>query len=248
MPSTDMIAVIAATFFVAGLVKGTLGMGLPTIVLGVLAAPLGLKEAIAFMLFPSLCANIWQGLAGGALAELLRRFWAFYLAAVFGIGIGVSILAGVREEVLLAALGLVLCIYTSLSLAGRSFPPPKPTRERWYSPLAGGLGGVMFGMTGVFIIPGILYLQALRLKRDLLIQAMGVSFLVITVGIAIFMTGHKLLTADHVMTSGLALLPMAAGIAIGMYCRTLISEDAFRRIILVALFISGLHLLARSLP
>ena len=35
-----MILLIAATFFVAGLVKGTLGLGLPTIVLGVLAAPL----------------------------------------------------------------------------------------------------------------------------------------------------------------------------------------------------------------
>jgi uncharacterized membrane protein YfcA len=247
MPSTDMIALIAATFFVAGLVKGTLGMGLPTIVLGVLAAPLGLKEAIAFMLFPSLCANIWQGLAGGALLDLLRRFWAFYLVAIIGIGIGVSILAGVREEMLQAVLGIVLCIYTSLSLAGRTFPPPKSSRERWYSPLAGGLGGVMFGMTGVFIVPGILYLQALRLERDVLIQAMGVSFLVITISIAIFMTGHELLTADHVTTSGLALLPMFAGIAIGMHCRKRISENVFRRIILVALFISGLHLLARSL-
>lgn len=246
MPPPDMLALIGATFFVAGLVKGTLGMGLPTIVLGVLAAPLGLKEAIGFMLLPSLCANIWQGLVGGALLELLRRFWAFFLAAVFGIGIGVAILAGGRNDVLLGILGTVLCVYVSLSLSGRKLPQPAPGRERWYGPAAGGLGGVMFGMTGVFIVPGILYLQALGMKRDVLVQAMGVSFLIITVTILAFMTRWQLLAGDRVLISGLAILPMFAGITLGYYCRRHISEDMFRRIILIGLFISGLHLLGRA--
>lgn len=245
MPTFEMLALIAVTFFIAGLVKGTLGMGLPTIVLGVLAAPLGLKEAIGFMLLPSLCANIWQGLVGGYLLELLRRFWVFFLAAVFGIGLGVSVLAGVRNELLLGLLGTVLCVYVGLSLSGRKLPPPAPTRERWYGPAAGGLGGMMFGMTGVFIVPGILYLQALGMKRDMLVQAMGMSFLVITITIFAFMTRWQLLAGDQVLVSGLAILPMFAGIALGYYSRRHISEEAFRRIILIGLFISGLHLLGR---
>jgi len=242
-----MVALIAATFFVAGLVKGTLGLGLPTIVLGVLAAPLGLKEAIGFMLLPSLCANLWQGLVGGALLTLLRRFWAFFLVAILGIAIGVTILAGGRDEMLLGVLGLVLCIYTGLNLSGRKLPPPPPERERWYSPIAGGLGGVMFGMTGVFIIPGILYLQALGLTRDVLIQAMGVSFIIITVAIALFMSGHRILDGGQVLISGFAILPMAAGLAIGRYYRHRIPEAKFSRVIMIALFLNGLHLIARAL-
>jgi len=242
-----MVALIAATFFVAGLVKGTLGLGLPTIVLGVLAAPLGLKEAIGFMLLPSLCANLWQGLVGGALLTLLRRFWAFFLVAILGIAIGVTILAGGRDEMLLGILGLVLCIYTGLNLSGRKLPPPPPERERWYSPIAGGLGGVMFGMTGVFIIPGILYLQALGLTRDVLIQAMGVSFIIITVAIALFMSGHRILDGGQVLISGFAILPMAAGLAIGRYYRHRIPEAKFSRVIMIALFLNGLHLIARAL-
>ncbi|MDH3665053.1 MAG: sulfite exporter TauE/SafE family protein, partial [Alphaproteobacteria bacterium] len=229
MPSGDMIALIAATFFIAGLVKGTLGMGLPTIVLGVLAAPLGLKEAIGLMLLPSLCANLWQGLVGGALLELLRRFWAYYLVAILGIAIGVSILAGGRDALLLGLLGSVLCIYTSLNLSGRKLPPPPLGHERWYSPVAGGLGGVMFGMTGVFIVPGILYLHTLGLKRDVLIQAMGVTFIVITTAIAIFMTGHRILSPQQVMISALALVPLFTGLAIGLRYRQRISEERFSR-------------------
>lgn len=242
-----MLALIGVTFFIAGLVKGILGLGLPTIILGVLAAPLGLKEAIGFMLLPSLCANIWQGLVGGHFLDLLRRFWAFFLMAVLGIGIGVAILAGGRNDVLLGILGTVLCIYVTLSLSGRKFSPPAPGRERWYGPVAGGLGGVMFGMTGVFIVPGILYLQALDMKRDMLVQAMGLSFLIITAAIFAFMARWQLLNGDQVMISGLAMLPMFAGITVGYYCRRLISEEAFRRIILIGLLISGLHLLARAI-
>ncbi len=242
-----MIALIAGTFFVAGLVKGTLGMGLPTIVLGVLAAPLGLQEAIGFMLLPSLCANLWQGLTGGALFELLHRFWAFFLLAIAGIGIGVSILAGGRDDLLLGLLGVLLCAYTGLSLAGRKLPPPAPGRERWYSPIAGGLGGVMFGMTGVFIIPAILYLQALGLRRDVLVQAMGLSFLIITVSIAVFMTGHRILSGSQVLLSAIAILPLAAGLVLGTKWRHRIPEERFSRVIMVALLINGLYLITRTL-
>lgn len=246
MPSLDMLALIGATFFVAGLVKGTLGLGLPTIVLGVLAAPLGLKEAIGFMLLPSLCANIWQGLVGGFFRELLRRFWAFFLAAIVGIGIGVSVLAEGSNDLLLGILGTVLCVYVVLSFTGQKLPAPKPGNERWCGPLAGGFGGVMFGMTGVFIVPGILYLQSFGLKRDMLVQAMGMAFLIITVTIFAFMTRWQLLAGDQVLISGLAILPMFAGIALGYYARQHISEDGFRRIILIGLLMSGVHLLSRA--
>ncbi len=242
-----MLALVGATFFVAGLVKGTLGMGLPTIVLGVLAAPLGLKDAIGFMVLPSLCANIWQGLVGGFFKDLLTRFWSFFLAAIFGIGIGVAVLAGGRNEVLLGILGTVLCIYVVITLTHKKFPPPKQERERWYGPVCGGLGGVMFGMTGVFIVPAILYLQALGMKRDMLVQAMGLSFLIITATIIAFMARWELLDGERVLVSGLAILPMFAGITLGYYCRQLISEEAFRRIILIGLLISGIHLLGRSI-
>ncbi len=242
-----MITLISVTFLAAGLVKGMLGMGLPTIVLAALAAPLGLKEAIGFMLLPSLLANLYQGFVGGSLIYLLHRFWAFFLLAIVGISLGVAILAGGRDELLLGVLGLVLCVYTGLNLSGRKLPPPPPEKERIFSPVAGGLGGVMFGMTGVFIVPGILYLQALGLTRDVLIQAMGISFIVITTAIAILMTGHGLLAQDQVLISAIAIAPMFAGIAIGTYYRKSIPEALFSRVIMAALFLNGLHLILRGL-
>ena len=58
--SIELVALVASTFLLAGVVKGVIGMALPTVSLGVLAAVLGLKEAILLMLVPSIVTNIWQ--------------------------------------------------------------------------------------------------------------------------------------------------------------------------------------------
>lgn len=247
MPTPETIFLIAVTFLAAGFVKGVVGMGLPVVVLGVLATPLGLKEAMALMLMPSLLGNLWQSLAGGAMLDIVKRFWTFFLAAVFGIWIGVGILAGGRDKVLLGILGFMLCAYAGLASTRPRLTPPRPEHERWLGPLAGGLGGLMFGMTGMFIVPGILYLQALGLRRDLLVQTMGVTFVVISTSLALSMAGRSMMPAHLVLLSGLAFLPTIGGMMIGRRCRLRISEEGFRRLILAALFVSGLYNLGRAL-
>ena len=56
---------IAVTFLLAGGVKGVIGLGLPTISLGLLAATLDLPSAMALVIIPAFVTNIWQGTSGG---------------------------------------------------------------------------------------------------------------------------------------------------------------------------------------
>jgi len=73
MWSAEHLLLIAAVFVLAGFVKGIIGLGLPTISLALMAALLGLKDAIALMLIPAIATNVWQGLAGPHLKSILRR-------------------------------------------------------------------------------------------------------------------------------------------------------------------------------
>ena len=66
-------AVVAAVFVLAGTVKGVIGLGLPTVALGLLAASVGLERAMALMLVPSFVTNVWQAVAGRHLRGGLRR-------------------------------------------------------------------------------------------------------------------------------------------------------------------------------
>ena len=245
MWSPETIALVAVTFLIAGLVKGVVGLGLPTVALALLTATLGLKEAIALMLIPSLVTNIWQGVVGGALGAIVRRLWPLFAMACIGTWFGTVVLARGDAAVLSGVLGVLLSFYAATSLATPQIPPPGRW-EPWLSPSVGALGGLATGMTGSFVVPGVLYLQALGLPRDVLVQAMGVTFTVLTVALAAALGGQGLLRADVGLMSALALVPAATGMVLGQRVRRRLSEDLFRRVFFAALLILGLYIIARA--
>lgn len=242
----ETVALVLAAFFLAGSIKGLLGMGLPLVTLAVLASTLGVRETLSVMLIPGIVSNAWQALAGPSFRPLLRRLWLFLAAACLGIWFGTSILATARSETLVAIVGVTLTIYAAVALLRVEMPPPG-RHEPWMSPLMGGLGGVMFGMAGNMIVPGILYLNALRLPRDTFVQALGITFITITLALGASLTGRGLMTVDLGLMSALALVPMGLGLALGTRYRHHISEARFRRLFLLGLVLIGLDMLRRAL-
>jgi hypothetical protein len=75
---------VAGTFLFAGLVKGVVGLGLPTVAMGLLGLAMPPVEAAALLLVPSLVTNVWQLLAGPRFGGLLRRLWPMMLGVVAG--------------------------------------------------------------------------------------------------------------------------------------------------------------------
>ncbi|HEX4329959.1 MAG TPA: sulfite exporter TauE/SafE family protein, partial [Burkholderiales bacterium] len=53
-------ALVAAVFLLAGLVKGVIGLGLPTLSMALLALWMPPVEAAALLIVPSLVTNLWQ--------------------------------------------------------------------------------------------------------------------------------------------------------------------------------------------
>ena len=244
--SPQMIVVVAVAFLVAGAVKGVVGLGLPTVSLALLTVALGLKEAMALMLIPSLVTNIWQGLAGGALADIMRRLWSLFLFGCVAIWFGTGLLATADTGALSALLGLLLCVYSAISLMTPQVPPP----GRWetvLTPATGAATGFLCGLTGSFVVPGVLYLQALGLPRDVLVQAMGVAFTISTAALAVALGGHGLLPVELGVVSAAALVPAAAGMVLGQWIRHRIPEQRFRTVFFCALLALGAYLFLRVL-
>ena len=77
------LAFIAATFLLAGFVKGVIGLGLPTVSVGLLSLVLPPAQAAAILIVPSLVTNIWQAL-GPRLFVLLQRLWTMMLGICAG--------------------------------------------------------------------------------------------------------------------------------------------------------------------
>jgi uncharacterized membrane protein YfcA len=241
----ESIAIVSAVFLIAGLVKGVVGMGLPTVSLGLLAVAFGPKEAIALMLVPSLLTNIWQGMVGGALINLLKRLWSLLAMVCIGVWFGAGILAGADAALISGGLGLILCGYAGISLFTPQVPSPAH-HEIWLSPVMGGVNGILTGLTGTFVVPGVPYLQALGLDRIALVQAMGILFTISTIALAVSLSGHDLLPKELGLLSAVALAPALVGMAGGQWVRHRLSEALFRKILYWSLALLGAYLAVRA--
>lgn len=58
------VPTILIAFLLAGVVKGVLGMGLPSVAIAVLGIAMPTAQAAALVVIPSLFTNVWQFAAG----------------------------------------------------------------------------------------------------------------------------------------------------------------------------------------
>ena len=244
---TDPVAIagIALVFLFAGGIKGVIGLGLPTVSLGLLAVFLDLTTAMALLTLPAAATNLWQAAVGGNGRAILRRLWPFMLAATATVWIGALALTRVDLALLSALLGLVLAVYAGLGLAGLRFAVPGRA-ELWAGPLLGSVNGVLTGMTGSFVVPGVMYLQAIGLGRDALVQAMGFLFCVSALALAAALGGSGLFPREVGLVSAAALVPAFAGMAAGRVLRRRLSEERFRRIFFMGILALGAYIFAAA--
>jgi uncharacterized membrane protein YfcA len=99
----------------------------------------------------------------------------------------------------------------------------------------------------VFVIPAVPYLQALKLDKDDLIQAMGISFTVSTVALAAGLWLNGGYTPEAAGASVLMLLPALAGMALGQWLRARLSARTFKLCFMVSLALLGAYQVARGL-
>ncbi|WP_455922424.1 sulfite exporter TauE/SafE family protein [Pseudomonas putida] len=232
---------VLATFVLAGTVKGVIGLGLPTVCMGLLGLAMAPAQAAALLIVPSTVTNIWQLLLGGQLRSLVVRLWPMLLTIFIGTAIG-SLWLGIEGgQWVVRALGAALVLY---ALCGLFLPVLHvPARhERWLGPLCGLVTGIITAATGVFVIPAVPYLQALGLNRDELVQALGLSFTVSTLALAGGLLWHGELGGGELGASLSMLVPALAGMQVGQWLRGRISALVFKRVFFVGLALLGAHL------
>ncbi|HEY0218358.1 MAG TPA: sulfite exporter TauE/SafE family protein [Afipia sp.] len=234
---------IAGVFLLAGLVKGVVGMGLPTIAMGLLAITMHPADAAALLLIPSFVTNVWQLWAGPSFRALAVRLWTMMAGIAVGTVAGAGLLTGSHSTLAQTALGIALALYAALGLCAVKFNV-RSNREIWLSPIIGLVTGLITGATGVFVIPAVPYLQALKLQRDDLIQALGLSFTVSTIALAggLFRQG-ALTSTSLLVTSLLALAPALIGMMAGQKLRERMSAETFRRVFFAGLLGLGIYLM-----
>jgi hypothetical protein len=232
---------IAAVFLLAGFVKGVVGLGLPTVSMGLLATTMPPSQALAIVIVPAVVTNIWQTFVGGYLTDIMRRLWPLLAGTALGVWLNAGSLTGPYAHYLPIALGIILVIYAILGLSRIAFKVAR-RNEKWVGGIVGLVTGLIAAGTGVQVIPSMPFLQAIGMEKDELVQALGVFFTVATLAQTINLTSSGLLTAATVVPGAIGLACSFAGMFVGQELRTRMPADAFRYWFLVAMIFLGLYI------
>jgi len=243
--SWPILAAIAGLFVLAGFVKGVIGMGLPTVAIGLLVLILPPAQAAALIVIPSLMTNAWQAVAGRALMPLIARLWPLLAGSCIGTIAGEAWLPESLKGNGAIYLGFALMLYAALGLFNLQIGVPERGEKAWGF-AAGLLNGVTTILTGVFFI-SIPYIQGLRLKRDAFVQALGLSFTVSTVALAAALSYGGHVGASLIAPSLAGVAGSVVGMIAGQFVRERISPRTFRICFLLALLALGAHLAVRGL-
>jgi uncharacterized protein len=241
-----LLILIAATFLLAGFVKGVIGLGLPTVSMGLLAVTMQPSRALAIVIVPAIVTNIWQTFVGPYLRDIVRRLWPLMAGTVIGIWLNAGLLTGPYAPYGIVILGLLLVIYAIVGLSRFSFKVARRD-EKWIGGIVGIVTGLISAATGVQVIPSMPFMQAIGMERDELVQALGVFFTTATVALAFNLTTAGLMTAATALPGAVAMAASFAGMFIGQVVRTRMQPDVFRRWFLIAMILLGLYLAGSAL-
>jgi len=236
--------ILSGTFWVAGVVKGITGMGLPTVAMGLLGLIMPPVAAATLLILPSFVTNVWQLFSGPAISRLFRRFGLMMAGTAVGTLLSSPLLIYIKPEWSGMVLGIALVAYAGYALISPGLKISQH-HESWMSPITGAITGIITGATGVFVIPSVPYLSSLKLNKEELIQVLGLSFTVSTLSLATGLFTHHAIDVDKLSWSGWVIVPAIVGMWAGQKLRARISPKRFKQYFLLFLMVPGAELILR---
>ncbi len=241
------LLMVMAVFVLAGGVKGVTGMGLPTVAMSLLGLWMVPVQAAALLVVPSLATNVAQ-CGGPHLRMLATRLWPGWLA-IFIVTVAAPELSSTASaDIARLWLGAILIAYGAWGL-WRPILPDLSARSTWLSAVAGAATGAATALTAVFVLPWVPYLQALRLEKDQMVQALGLSFTVATVALAVRVQASASAgwwSASGAIAMCLALVGAFAGLKVGEALRGRLAGPSFQKALFLVFIALGLTNLVRA--
>lgn len=237
---------IFMAFFLGGLLKGILGIGLPLMVLSILGVFLSPTLVVALLVVPIVMSNLWQAFRHGLPAEGTRRLLPMSLVFVLFTVLGAALLASIEETLLFVSLGVIVVGFSLLNLRGMRLVVPS-RHEVWAGPCTGVAAGLLNGISTINGPPLVMYLVGIQLSKDDFVKAYGLVALCGSVPLALSYIGVGIFGWREFIVSSMALPPVFLGMWAGQIIRSRINKELFSKVLLIALIVLGANLIRRGL-
>ena len=231
-------------FLFAAIVKGFLGIGLPAASMAFLTLIMPPTEAIPLLWLSILATNSLQFANASDKWAIAREYWLFAVAIMVCIFVTSTFIAEYPTALLTVAIGIAMVLFSLNLLLGIKLRIG-PGRG-WHLGF-GVVSGVLGGISSIWSPTVAMYLVARDVSKEKFIGATGFLFLagVLPLGAGQVVAG--VLTLPVLVKSALALCVVLVGFRVGELLRSRVSQELFRKAVLIAFLLMGLRLIANGL-
>ena len=246
LPSSDgsVILFLIATFFISGVVKGFLGIGLPAAAMALMTLVMEPTTAISLLFIPLFFTNLAQYSRAQKPLSIAKSYRYFALALALSIFVTASFIKSFPQSFLTITIGAVMIIFSVQAFFGIRIPVKE--NILWHSGI-GACSGVLGGLSGIWSPPVAMYLLSRGYSKEDFIGITGFLFLVgsLPLGLGLYLAGVVNLQSS--LQSIIGLLFVLLGFRIGEIFRLRVTPDLFRKLLLIAFFFMGVRLVLISI-
>ena len=244
--SNEVALIVSLAFFVAGVVKGVIGIGLPTTAITIMTFFVSPLMALGLNLIPMTITNIWQFSKADNPRELIKNYKYFAISLVVFILITSFYANQIGDNVVRIIFAVAVLLFVSLQIFGFNFKMNPKRDSLWQSSL-GTLGGIFGGAASIWAVPVTMYLLMKNVKPKQFVDISGFLIMIGCLPVSIGYIATGVFQPNMFIYGALGSVIGIVGFQIGEKLRNKVNAKTFKNLLLIFFSISAINMIIRSL-
>jgi uncharacterized membrane protein YfcA len=240
-----IIIIIILAVLAGGLVKGTLGFGMPMVALPIIAFIVPPTTAMILLCAPIFLTNFLQIKFRQGVSSY--RFLPMFLCLIIGLIIGARLILEIDVKTITQIIAVSIIFAALVNCFGIKIKNINKNHENTITSLIGFGSGILGGLSTFYGPPMLAYLVAVDLPKEKFVRTVSTMYFIGSFPLYGSLIYYGFATKEDLIFSLILIIPAFIAQQVGTKIRDKFNQKQFRICILITLIILGFSLLVKTL-
>ena len=240
-----IVVIIIFAILAGGLIKGTLGFGMPMVALPIIAFVIPATTAMIILCAPILLTNFLQIKFKQGVSSY--RFLPMFVSLVIGLFVGARLILEINLNTITQIIAVSIIFAALINCFGFKIQNPNKNREKIITSIIGFGSGILGGLSTFYGPPMLAYLVASDLPKEKFVRTVSTMYFIGSFPLYGSLIYYGFATKEDIIMSIFLILPAFISQQMGTRIRDKINQKQFRICILVTLIILGISLFIKTI-
>ena len=240
-----IIIIIILAVLAGGLVKGTLGFGMPMVALPIIAFIIPPTTAMILLCAPIFLTNFLQIKFRQGVSSY--RFLPMFLSLIIGLIIGARLILEIDVKTITQIIAVSIIFAALVNCFGIKIKNINKNHENTITSLIGFGSGILGGLSTFYGPPMLAYLVAVDLPKEKFVRTVSTMYFIGSFPLYGSLIYYGFATKEDLIFSLILIVPAFIAQQVGTKIRDKFNQKQFRICVLITLIILGFSLLVKTL-